>query len=322
MATLLTKDRPLWAQGRMVAIVNPHAASGRALRTWEGLKRVADTWHMSLATWQTRRPKHATQLTQRALELNASALFVIGGDGTLNEVVNGLMANRNRPLPVLILIPGGTGSDFSRTLYAPELRHLSPQLFWEGIMSWPVVYADIGQLTLQGPGGIVQKYFANVADVGLGGVTASYVNHHSKRLGGRASFIVGAFKAYQIFHPQALTLTIDGYQTQMSPLTVVMANGAYFGGGMWIAPTARIDDGVLTVVLVDNVPRSFFLRHFLQVYRGRHTTLPGVRVMETQELRIDANTPLPLDIDGEDLLTKHIECRIIPAILPILRPIT
>lgn len=315
-----TTNLPMWAQGPLIAIVNPRAGSGRAAKKWNATQAAAAAFGLRIETWHTQSPLHATALSQKALSVNASAVFVIGGDGTMNEVVNGLMGLKASSLPVTILVPVGTGSDFSRTLYPKCPALADPRRFWSHVLAWPEEFIDIGHLTLHGPGDTFQRYFANVADVGLGGLTARIVNRRTKFLGGRMSFVAGALEAYATFHSQPLVLTVNGTTSQISPLAVIMANGGYFGGGMWIAPPARFDDGLLTLVLVDNVPRSFFLRHFIEVYQGRHTQLKGVSVMTSAEVEITAPALMPLDMDGEDLQVDHIVCRVVPAVLPVLRP--
>ncbi len=311
---------PIWAQGPIFAIVNPRAGSGRAAKLWAGIVAQAAAHGLNIHTWHTESPLHATSLSQRAADLKASAIFVIGGDGTLNEVVNGLLQAQPDPMPVTILVPVGTGSDFSRTLYPIFPRLSNADLFWRTVLKWPVCLVDVGQLVMREGARHFERFFVNVADVGLGGLTARLVNRHSKFLGGRMSFVAGALEAYATFQPRPLTLMIGQETLNISPLAIIMANGGYFGGGMWIAPQAKVDDALFTTVLVDNVPRSFFLRHFIEVYQGRHTQLEGVRILHTPQVEIVAQEPLFVDIDGEDIQADYLFAQMIPGILPVLRP--
>jgi YegS/Rv2252/BmrU family lipid kinase len=311
-------NRPVWAQGPLFAIVNPRAGSGRAAKLWPSVAASAAAYGLNIHTWQTESPLHATTLSRRAADMKASAIFVIGGDGTLNEVVNGILLAMPDPMPVTILVPTGTGSDFSRTLYPTFPRLTDADLFWRTVLKWPQRSLDVGQLTMQAEGRHFDRFFINVADVGLGGLTARLVNRHSKFLGGRMSFLAGALEAYATFQPQPLTLIIGEETLNISPLAIIMANGGYFGGGMWIAPQALPDDGLITTVLIDNVSRSFFLRHFIEVYQGRHTQLDGVRVVNSPQVEIAAHELLSVDIDGEDVQAKYLLAEILPGIIPVL----
>lgn len=134
------------------------------------------------------------------------------------------------------------------------------------------------------------------------------------------SFIAGSLEAYTLFQPYSVTLTIDGQSQRISPLVIAMANGAYFGGGMKIAPQASPTDGFLDVVIVDQVARSFFLRHFVEVYQGRHIHLPGVHVIRAQQITMTCENIMDVDIDGEDYQAKTLDCHVIPQKISMLKP--
>ncbi|WP_053960453.1 diacylglycerol/lipid kinase family protein [Sulfobacillus thermosulfidooxidans] len=310
---------PQWAQGPLRAIINPYAGRDRASKKWYNLLHSLTPWGLSVENWVTTSPKDAEKLAQRAVDEQASAIFVVGGDGTLNEVINGLLHAKG-PLPLIILVPLGTGSDFNRTLNVLTPFHYIPEKFWSQIFAMQPAMVDVGHLQLATPQGTISRYFINVADCGLGGLTARIVNNRSKYFGARMSFIAGSLEAYTLFHPSHVTLTIDGHSQNLSPLVVAMANGAYFGGGMKIAPDASPSDGLLDVVIVDQVARSFFLRHFVDVYQGRHMRLTGVNMIRAQQITMACEDIMDVDIDGEDYQAKTLHCQVIPHKLAILKP--
>ncbi|SMC05013.1 lipid kinase, YegS/Rv2252/BmrU family [Sulfobacillus thermosulfidooxidans DSM 9293] len=311
---------PAWAQGPLRAIINPYAGRDRASKKWYNLVHFVTSWGFSIENWVTTSPKDAENLARQAVDEHASAVFVVGGDGTLNEVVNGLLRTQG-PLPLIILVPLGTGSDFNRTVNVLTPFHFAPEKFWSQVFSMQPVMMDVGYLQLVTPQSAISRYFINVADCGLGRLTARLVNNRSKYLGGRMSFIAGSLEAYTLFQPRPVTLTIDGHSQSLSPLVIAMANGAYFGGGMKIAPQASPTDGFLDVVIVDQVARSFFLRHFVEVYQGRHIHLQGVHVIRAQQITMACENIMDIDIDGEDYQAQMLDCQVIPQKLPMLKPL-
>ncbi|WP_157782416.1 diacylglycerol/lipid kinase family protein [Sulfobacillus thermosulfidooxidans] len=311
---------PAWAQGPLRAIINPYAGRDRASKKWYNLVHSVTSWGLSIENWVTTSPKDAENLARQAVYERVSAVFVVGGDGTLNEVVNGLLRTQG-PLPLIILVPLGTGSDFNRTVNVLTPFHYVPEKFWAHLFTMQPVMMDVGHLQLDTPHGAISRYFINVADCGLGGLTARIVNNRSKALGGRMSFVAGSLEAYTLFRARPLTLTVDGISKDLCPLVIAIANGAYFGGGMKIAPDANPIDGWLDVIIVDQVPRSFFLRHFVDVYRGRHIGLNGVSMIRGHSIDIVCHDLMDVDIDGEDYQANRINCHILPQRISLLRPL-
>ena len=296
------------APTRTKAIVNPAAGNGRVRQVWPGLLAHLIDQPVSVA-WTTG-PGDATLLTRRALQNGYDRIVAVGGDGTLNEVVNGFFDDGApvRPAAVLVPVPCGTGSDFSRTLSA-----MGPQGRASNRRPEPHVI-DVGLARFVGNDGLpVRRYFVNVASFGLGGVVVRSIRkiREQTRLTGTAAYLVAILRGLAQHRPDAVRLsTPPSYAENGSPATVrdlrirnvAVANGRFFGGGLQIAPSAALSDGLLDVVAIDDAPVPALLRHAARFYRGRHYALPCVSHERTQSFHaapLDPARPVWLDLDGE-----------------------
>ncbi|AGA68171.1 conserved protein of unknown function BmrU [Desulfitobacterium dichloroeliminans LMG P-21439] len=280
------------------AIVNPASANGQTRKIWPKIyKRLIDQ-KINLDYAYTTSPGEATTLTRQALH-NYTRILSVGGDGTLNEVVNGLFENQQ---PVnseasLAIFSHGTGGDFLRSLNQSRgLPSLLEVLHREQITS-----VDCGLAQYQDSSGILHhRYFLNVADVGLGGETADRVNKRSKFLGGKLSFLLGSLMSIIAYKNKNMKCVIDGEVVVNGPTNSIMiANGRYFGGGMMIAPHAELTDGLFHITVLGDLPISKILRHLPKIYQGHHLDISGVSVYQGKEISIIANPSAFLELDGE-----------------------
>jgi YegS/Rv2252/BmrU family lipid kinase len=307
---------------RTLFVVNPHSANGRTRARWpavaEALRR---QWGHTPETRFTGGLGDATEVTRQALREGYTRIVAVGGDGTNNEIVAGFFeadaaapgAPDDAPLvpinpeAVFAFIPSGTGGDLRRTLATPDVlapeavaRHLS------GTASRPI---DVGRIvhTLWRGHGTVTRTFINIASFGLSGQTSRMVNHTSKALGGKASFLLIAGWNLATWSPRRVRLVIEGadgtYTDEPDVTVVAMCNGRSFGGGMRVAPDARIDDGHLDVVVGRGTTRFEALRYAGDLYEGRHLTRPWWSCTRARRVRAEAvdgrGEPVILDVDGE-----------------------
>lgn len=256
------------ASYRTYVVVNPRSAGGDTSRRWQTIASRLDD---CLDEWThafTEGPIHATELTRAALRDGWEMVVACGGDGTINEVVNGFF-DGTQPVveqPILGLLPSGTGGDFRKTWdlsREPEeaLRRLG------GKQTTPV---DCGRVTLEHaePGDQV-RYFANIASFGVSALVCKNVNESSKMLGGRLSFMGATIRALWGYSKQPVVLVTDGVGQREETVTVcALCIGRYFGGGMKIGPQAEPNDGLLDVVSM-SLGRKDLLR-MSAVYKGEH----------------------------------------------------
>jgi len=281
------------------AVVNPQSANGSTRKRWpEYLIRLREAGYLLDFSYTTE-PGDATRITQRILKEGYTHIIAVGGDGTMNEVVNGFFSKGQliNAEAELALFSHGTGGDLIRTLQISR----GIESFLEILGRGQKRLIDVGEVLFQdAKGQQTHRYFLNVADVGLGGETVARVNKQSKLLGGKLSFLMGSVLSILRYRNKYMSCVIDGKQIVEGRLNSIMvANGRYFGGGMMIAPQAEIDDGLFDVVCLGDFSTVTLLRHLPKLYKGTHLGIPGVSVHRGRSVVITTAEKALLDIDGE-----------------------
>jgi diacylglycerol kinase (ATP) len=286
-------------------VVNPHAASGRTLRLWGHLRELLQGSFGEVRFELTRGPMHAAELAAAAIETGCELVVAVGGDGTLNEVLNGYFRAARQPPhgAALGYLPSGTGSDFARTL---GLYGLPPAEQVRRLAGGTVRLLDCGQVHFTGTSADgrpleASRLFLNESSLGFSAETVNNVNRASKRFGGKMSFLLGVLRTLARLRNPLLQVSIDGQQVYEGPtLLVTVANGKYFGGSMMIAPMAELQDGEFDVVVVSAMSRLTLLRKIGKIYRGDHLAEPEVSVHRGRDVRINAiDEKVLLEMDGE-----------------------
>ncbi len=288
-----------------VVIVNPNSAGERTRRRWPQLEAVLRDALGPFRARFTERAGHATDLARAALRDGADLVIAMGGDGTLNEVVNGFFDESARepirPEAAVALLPAGTGGDFPKTLGLPrDLGDAARKIAGARPRS-----IDVGRLEyLAHDGRRATRHFINIASFGIGGLVDRYVNASGAKaaLGGRASFFLASLRASVAYKNAEVRVRLDdGADEQRTVYSVAVANGRYFGGGMKIAPDAALDDGRFDVVTIGDVSMGTMLLHGSKVYSGAHVNLPFVRVERARRVHAESTRgeEVLLDVDGE-----------------------
>jgi YegS/Rv2252/BmrU family lipid kinase len=286
-----------------VLIVNPKAGAGRAeerIPLLEGALREAGAPYELVLT---RHPGDGTTQVRKALTAGYGGVAIVGGDGSLNEAVNGFFDEHGvaiAPDAWLGPLPCGTGGDFRRTLgIGHDVAAMVTRLLWA--KPRPI---DVGWLTFHGnDGSPTHRAFVNIASFGLGGLVDRLVNDGPKWIGGKPAFLLGTVRAAARYRNRRVRLRLDaGPSTEVDVVNVAVANGQYFGGGMHIAPNATIDDGLFDVVTIEGRP---FLQQAMltpHLYRGAILGQPGVTCTRAKKVVAEAadfRGPILLDVDGE-----------------------
>jgi len=299
----------------VVAIVNPAAGRGGAAKSWETVRA-----HLSqpVRTLETNRRGHATELTASAIREGAKAIVAVGGDGTINEVVNGFF-DREKLLSesvVLGIFPYGTGSDLQRTLQLPAEPGAAARLI-EDRRSRPI---DLLKVQYTKPDGArTCRYSINVSSFGMGGVVASHVSRSGKVFGGKISFLAATLRAAMTFKGSTVRLSIDNApETRLVVTNIAAGNGRYHGGGMLACPRAEIDDGFFDVTLVSFMKLPELVRSLPLLYNGAIYSHPKVGFYRARSLRAESDLPTLLEIDGESLGSLPIEIHIAPSAIRVL----
>lgn len=288
---------------RTVVIVNPHSQGGKLGKRWVEL---ADTIGRAFPFDEavTKSAGDATRLTREALKAGAERVVAIGGDGTINEVVNGFFDEHGEavsPDASFALIPFGTGGDFRRTMNIPKDVADAAAV----IKANHKKKIDVGKLELTTPsGGKTLRMFANIASFGVSGVVDRLVNESGKKFG-RLSFAVATARATWSYKNQRVQMIFDGNiedRVEATVNTVAVANGRYFGGAMMVAPDAEIDDGVFDVIAMGDFGFGDLLKSGRRLYKGTHLAMDKVttrraRIVEAEP--VDPHAVVELDVDGE-----------------------
>lgn len=299
----------------IVAIVNPASSHGRTLRRWPALHEAIAASLPGITVRMTEAPGHATLLCRRALEDGARMVVSIGGDGTNNEVLSGFVddTGRNRfPDAELGLVHSGTGGDFLRHLGRPSLAQAIA-----AVAVGPAVQVDYGVATfIDHQGHEAVRPFLNVASAGLSGLVDHHVRRSSRWIGQTATYVLGSLRALLEYRAKWVEIAIDDAEPVELPLMlVVAANGQYFGGGMWIAPVARCDDGRFDVLHAPHRSRFATTGLLGRVFAGKHVDDPSVvstggRVCSVRPR--DRDDVVLVDLDGEQPGRLPATFRIVP----------
>ena len=165
------------------------------------------------------------------------------------------------------------------------------------------------------------RYFANVGSVGMSGAVAQRANAMSKALGGRATFFYALVRVFFEWRNTEVSVRVDGEEIRRARMhDVVVANGQWHGGAMWLAPDARPDDGLFDVLLIGDLSKTEFLRAVGRIYRGTHLTHPKVDLVRGADVAIDAPVPLPIETDGEQIGTTPARFEVVPRALRLRVP--
>jgi len=284
---------------RTFLVVNPQSAGGATGRRWPEIHaQVIRALGEGADHAFTERPMHAATLTAEALRKGYRRIVAVGGDGTLNEVVNGFFqVEGGVPADAcLALVPRGTGGDFRRTYGVNgSLVHHCARLKGE------VRPLDVGRVRFTRADGTPgERYFANVASFGVSGRVDRAVNSGSKVLGGKIGFFLASVRTLAGWRDQKVRIRVDGGPEEpLSITTVAVANGQYFGGGMRVAPQADPADGLFDVTIWSGYRLKDFALKSRTIYDGTHVRLAGTRTLRCRGLEASSDEEVLLDVDGE-----------------------
>jgi diacylglycerol kinase (ATP) len=303
----------------MKLIVNPVAANGAVGKKWprlcDRLQAEAASLTARFDAVLTEEPGHATQLARQALDDGYRTIVAVGGDGTVNEVLNGLVdEGAVDPEVVLGIIPWGTGADFARTAgiprdHAAACRHL---------LRSETRSIDLGKITCLCEGQEVERYFINAAGLGFDGEVAELVNRNPKLLGGTIPYLACLFTRLVTYRNKNVEFSFDDQYVRGRTNSVIVCNGRYLGGGMFVAPEASLDDGLFDVVVLGNLNKLEVVANVPRVYKGTHLTHPKVSFCRAREVHVESQERMFLQAEGELIGEAPATFRVIPRALKVL----
>ena len=281
-------------------IVNPRSAAGRTGRHFDRIARAVRAAIGDFECAFTEAPGDGVRLAREATRAGGKLVVAVGGDGTASEVVDGLatLERPRDPDALFGFIPRGTGGDLRRTLGLPQDLDGAAR----ALAGRNDLVCDLGRVELVGTDGLPQlRHFVNVAGFGISGVVSGEVNRGLKLPSGKLSFMIASAKALLRWSDQRVRWRADGGPWQEEAITALsVCNGRFFGGGMLVAPEARLDDGLFDVVVWSGLGIGDFVTKKRMLYDGTHVRLPNTRVLRARSVEAEpvGDAPVLLDVDG------------------------
>lgn len=243
----------------------------------------------------TRHPKHAIELAAEATEEGCDFLIAIGGDGTLHEVINGIMRS-NAPAhkyPAVGLLPYGSANDFARSVHISnsiaELIAL--------IRTNSVQLIDLGKIVLHPTSEL--RYFINIAGLGLSPVVVRNLSQSSGSFDPGIHYFKNILKGFRTYSKKAVTCTTSTWQWKGKLLQMAVANGRYFGNGICIAPNANVTDGRFQIAIFGDLSIWYYLKNIINLKKGLKLIHPDVSYYIADEVSIESNDACGIEADGE-----------------------
>ncbi|HLS89395.1 MAG: diacylglycerol kinase family lipid kinase [Limnochordales bacterium] len=289
---------------RLAFIVNPVAGSGRVRRTWPALAAHLRTRQVEWDVLETEGPGHAIELAREAATAGYTAVVAVGGDGTLNEVVNGVGTDG---VPVGF-IPLGTGVDFPRTAGLPR----SPLEALEVVLAGRVTRIDVGVVN--------DRLFCNVAGTGFDAQVAARVNETGSKRGGPIPYIKAVFQTLFTYENAPFRIVVDGVPQHVKSLLMAVGNGRFYAGGMMICPRADLRDGQLDVCIAGDLSKLGTLLTLPRVFSGAHLGHPKITYRRAREVVVEGPSHLRIQADGELVGNLPATFALRPGALPMLLP--
>ena len=302
---------------KTTVIINPYAGNGRTEKLWPDIEAALKQSIGPFQTEQTKSQGDAVLLTRKALEDGTTRIVAVGGDGHLNEVLNGFIENdvQLNPQASLSFVMSGTGCDFQRSLgISGKWQNAVAEL-----KDAKVRKIDVGKVTYTAADKTQKiRYFDNIASFGLSGAVDHCLEHSRLRdyLGGSPLFLWATIKTVFTHPNQGIRFRIDdGPEEEICSRLGLLANGRYFGGAMHAAPEAELDDGLLDLLMLKEISLARFLWHLPKIYKGTHLELPEIHFQKVRKFTAESSEQVILDIDGESPGYLEATFEVLPKIL-------
>lgn len=297
-------------------ILNPMADMGNAWRIARDLRSITEQ-HGGIDWSGTVYPGHAIHLAKQAGEQGYDLVIAMGGDGTVHEVMNGLMQVPEDRRPILGVVPAGSGNDFGHGIGAST----NPAEALNRAIHGEPSTVDLGMMT-DGHGR--REYFDNTLGLGFGAIV-TIRSHQLPLLRGFIMYLTAVIQTILLDHnPVKMQIEVDGKKMEESIIYLILCNGPREGGGFLVAPDARIDDGVLDYAMITNVSRLKMFRIVPEVMKGTHGRFKEVTLGKCKKFTLTADRPLYIHADGEIFSgpgtdVRQVTFEILPNALKVVR---
>ena len=296
-------------------IVNPVAGAGRTRRLWPRIMGLFKGNGLRFEYSFTEAPGHAIELASDAARNGYDMVVSVGGDGTINEVVNGLYASGNIKNNTLGIISTGTGSDYIRTVGVPRRYEEACKRLLEPKRRT----VDLGVVEYSKNGKTHERLFVNFAGFGFDAEIVRRTTQQFKALGSLPAYLLGLLATLINYRNKDISLKVDGEPIEKRVCTVIMSNGKYGGGGMYAAPGADLADGLLDALIIGDMSKPDLLASLPRIYRGTHLTHRKVMLKKAREVEVICRSGrMALQADGELLGEVPARFRVLPSTLNVI----
>lgn len=296
---------------KWLVIVNPNAGNKKGRRDWEDISKLLDASGFNYEVRFTERRYHATELTDEGISSGYRKIIIIGGDGTMNEVVNGIFRQNFCPSVELILgmITVGTGNDWGKMYNIPQDYKKAIDAIKEG----KTRLQDVGRVVYSINGSTEQRYFANIAGLGFDASVVDRTNYQKSRgKSGKTSYYSALLKSLGTYKSTNTRVKVNDKSTENDTFSISIGIGKFSGGGMMQTPEALIDDGLFDVTVIKSMTKIEIIRSLKKLYDGSILDHPKIISLRGEKIRIESDPEINLEVDGESLGNSPIDFDIIP----------
>src|SRR3954471_21998813 len=299
--------------GAVCLIVNPHAGAGRALRLLPGVEAALRAQGRPFRGERTASMEHARELARAARDAG-ELVAAMGGDGLMGAVAGELRGGAG----VLAVLPGGRGNDFARKLGIPHDPVAACELLETGVER----RVDLAEADRRGDERAARGTSATYLGILSAGIDSDVnrIANETRLPLGTLVYVYGVLRAVVSWREARWELTLDGERRAFAGYSVAVANSGVFGGGMYLAPAASLDDGLLDVVLIGGHSRRAYLRGLPRVFRGTHVDDPALRIVQAREVAFSADRPFTAYADGDPIAELPVTVRVLPGALRVVAP--
>ena len=266
--------------------------------------------HANVEVHETQSNLDATTLASTAVDKGAEILIAAGGDGTLNQVVNGVLQGRDkvRSLPTLGLLPLGSANDFARTLNLTD----NPNLFADLLKRNAPNPVDAGKCIFQNKDQKTGTYFINIADTGMGPYVAERINKGNRNLPPGLVYYTAILKTFFTYKPRDVSINTEDWSWTGKIRSLAIANGKFFGHGLCIAPDANVGDGIFSISIVEDVSVLDFIRYSETLKKGKYVDHPKVHYRQATEIELSSSEDFMMEADGELMTLLPVRVKMLP----------
>lgn len=297
--------------GEWFVIVNPNAGRKKGEKDWLEIAALLNEAGIQFTNVFTEHPNHAVKLARKYVEAGFKKIIVVGGDGTLNEVLNGVFTQTKYPTKDIILsmIPVGTGNDWGRSFNIPTNYKKAIEL----IAREKILVQDVGKVQYISKDLSKQRHFINMAGLGFDAMVARRTNN-IKREGksGPFSYLISLFSSLINYSHKKVKIVMDDAQLKADVFTMSVAICKFNGGGMMQAPNAIPDDGLFDVTVITRLSRLLVIRSVKKLYDGSFLKMPQVKTFRSRKVEIESYPHMYLETDGESLGRTPMSFEVVP----------